>query len=156
MDTIAKTIIDRCTQKNITIATAESITGGRIASVLTSTWGSSKVFMGGVIAYSEHAKIHSAGVDVRTIKIHSVYSKEVATQMAERIMKRNTADIGIGTTGCAEGDCGGFGVGRVIIAIAQRNKSTQVYDKNFPGNREEIQQGATNFVLQKILEITEA
>lgn len=156
MNLLAEKIIPLALDKKITIASSESITGGRIASALTSIWGSSKVFMGGIVAYSEHAKIHSSGVDVRTIKKYTVYSRQVVIQMAERIRSRNTADIAVATTGCAEGDCDGFGVGRVIIALAQRDQETEIFDKNFPGNRNEIQDAATQFALEKILERVEA
>lgn len=99
---IVKNIFTICREKKYTIATAESITGGRIASEFTALSGSSEVFMAGVVCYSEHSKVHSAGVDIRLIEKLGVYHKEIVAQMAERIAKRNVANIGIATSGSAD------------------------------------------------------
>lgn len=159
IDTLALDIIEKAKEKKKSIVASESITGGRIASALTSVSGSSEVFSAGVVCYSEHAKIHASGVDVRDLREYGVYSEIIAMQMAERTMKRNIADIGISTTGCAEGICKNTGKnseifprGKVIFALSQRDKKTQVFEKIFEGNRKEVQEKATFFALQKIEE----
>ncbi len=148
-------IITLLKKKNLKIASAESVTGGQISAELTKISGSSKVFMAGVTCYSEHSKIHSAGVDVRDLRKHGVYSEIVAKQMAERIMKRNISDIGISTTGCAEGKCKNIETGEVIFGLAKRDKETKIFREKFSGNRNEVQSRATQFALEKILDILE-
>ena len=154
---ITSEIITQLREKNLKISTGESVTGGQIASELTRISGSSEVFMAGVVCYSEHSKIHSAGVDVRDLREQGVYSEIVAEQMAERIMKRNISDIGVSTTGCAEGVCTSAGntieTGEVIFGLAQRDEKTQIFRKKFSGTRTEVQKQATQFALEKVLEI---
>lgn len=152
---LAQQIITSAGKKNITLATAESVTGGRIASKLTSISGSSSVFMAGVVCYSEHSKVHSAGVDVRLINEVGVYNEKIVKQMAERIAKRNIADIGIATSGCAENGDEKCEKGKVYFAFAYRNKKTEIITKNFSGSREEIQNKATEFALETLLKMIE-
>lgn len=84
--------------KKMTIATMESATAGQIASLITDTEGSSAVLKGAFVTYSNEAKI-KIGVDAKTIEQYSVYSKEVAAEMAQVCRKFYNADIGIGVTG---------------------------------------------------------
>lgn len=153
MNTLAHEIITLLKSTNCKIATAESVTGGQISAELTKISGSSDVFMAGVTCYSEHSKIHSAGVDVRDLRKHGVYSEIVAEQMAERIMKRNISDIGLSTTGCAEGTCENIATGEVIFGLAQRNQKTQIFRQKFSGSRTHVQEQATQFALEKVLEV---
>lgn len=85
-------------EKNLTITTMESATSGQIASLITDTEGSSAVLKGAFITYSNEAKIMQ-GVSVETIDKFSVYSIEVAKEMAQACAKTYQADIGIGVTG---------------------------------------------------------
>jgi len=153
MNILAQKIVTLLASKKLKISSAESITGGQISVEITKISGASEVFMAGVTCYSEHSKIHSAGVDVRDLRKYGVYSEIVAEQMAERIMKRNISDIGISTTGCAEGDCKNIEAGEVIFGLAQRGKKTKIFREKFSGNRTEVQAQATQFALEKILEI---
>ena len=85
-------------EKELTITTMESATGGQIASLITDTEGSSSVLKGAFVTYCNEAKIMQ-GVPAETIERYSVYSKETATAMAEACAKKYSADIGIGVTG---------------------------------------------------------
>lgn len=85
-------------KNNITIATCESCTGGLIASLITDNEGSSAVFRGGFVTYTNESKI-SCGVSADIIERHSVYSKECAISMAQAARKSFDSDIGIGVTG---------------------------------------------------------
>ncbi len=150
---LADEIIHKATQQKKTISTAESITGGRIASAFTLVSGASAVFIGGVVAYSEHSKIHSAGVPVEEIRKTHGYSEETAKYMAERVRRRNISDIGISTTGCAGPvEVFGFKKGEVVFGLSVRGKETEIFREIFLGTREEVQEKATKFALQKILE----
>ncbi len=139
-----------CLEKQYTIATAESITGGRIASALTAIDGSSQVFSAGVVCYSEHSKVHSAGVDVRLINEYGVYNEKVVAQMAERIAKRNVASIGIATSGRVD-------TGEVFFGFYGKNMFLKTFivsfNKERKHSREEVQNAATDFALLKILDL---
>lgn len=87
--------------KNLSLATAESFTGGKISSVLTSVPGASSYFKGTVVSYATSVKTGILNVSETTIAQNSVVSAEVATEMAVNIRKIMNADIGIATTGNA-------------------------------------------------------
>ncbi|MEX0719408.1 MAG: competence/damage-inducible protein A [Balneolaceae bacterium] len=88
-------------QKDLTIATAESCTGGLIADTLTNVPGSSDYVMGGIISYSNQVKIAQLGVSKKMIEEKGAVSKEVAMQMAANVAERLKTDIGISATGIA-------------------------------------------------------
>lgn len=149
---IAKKIIEKATLAGKKIAVAESVTGGMIAAALTAIPGASAVFMCGVVAYSEHAKIHALGVERTEIQETHGYSAQTARQMAEHVLKRNSADIALATTGCAGPESiAGFEGGRVIFALAQKDQETIIFDEHFSGDREEVRRKAVTFGLRKIL-----
>ena len=93
-ETLTRTLIER----NITITTMESCTSGQIASLITDTEGSSEIFKGAYITYSNYAKIKN-GVPKQIIDTYGVYSSETATAMAEVCRASYDSDIGIGVTG---------------------------------------------------------
>jgi nicotinamide-nucleotide amidase len=108
------------TQKGITLATAESFTGGKIAEQLTSIPGASAYFKGSVVGYATVAKTEVLGVPGELIKEHSVVSEEVAKSMALQARKLFKADFAISTTGNAgptKGDSD-VDIGTVFIGIA--------------------------------------
>jgi nicotinamide-nucleotide amidase len=110
----------RLKEKKLSIAVAESCTGGTIASLITSEPGSSAVFKGGIIAYSNEVKMNLLGVSPSELETHGAVSKEVAIQMAVGVKNRLNSDIGIATTGIAGPDGGSETkpVGTVWMAIA--------------------------------------
>lgn len=85
--------------RGLTLATAESCTGGILASRLTDVSGSSAYMLGGIIAYANHAKLHLLVVDPATIEAEGAVSEGVAKQMAQGVRAQLGADIGIATTG---------------------------------------------------------
>ncbi len=91
-------IVNKLIEKDITISTMESCTAGYIASMLTDTEGSSTVFPGGYVTYSNETKI-KAGVDRKVIDQYGVYSMETAIGMAQTVRNSMLTDIGIGITG---------------------------------------------------------
>jgi nicotinamide-nucleotide amidase len=107
-------------KKNLTLATAESCTGGKIAQVLTSVAGSSAYFKGSIVSYATATKIDVLGVSKALIDTYSVVSKEVATDMALRVQQLMHTDFAIATTGNAGPSKGEAEapVGTVCIAIA--------------------------------------
>ena len=144
---VAKTLKD----KNLTIACAESCTGGLLASRLTSISGSSSYIKGSIVTYSNEAKMKFLDVDENTLKEKGAVSKEVATQMAEGVKKAIGSDIGIGITGIA-GPTGGTDkkpVGLVYIAIAGKC-GTIVKENIFSGDRENVRYRSTQQALEMV------
>ena len=110
-------------EKNLTIATAESCTGGKIASKITAVPGSSNYFKGSIVAYDSQVKINVLGVSPELINQYSVVSKQVAEAMALQCQKLLNTNFAIATTGNAgpvKGDSNAE-VGTVYIAVATPN-----------------------------------
>ena len=125
--------------KKLTVATAESCTGGKIAQLLTSVSGASAYFKGSVVSYATDAKINVLGISKDLIAQHSVVSKEVASAMALNVQKIMQADYAIATTGNAgptKGDADAE-VGTVCIALATPN-GVIVEEFNFGQPREKV------------------
>jgi nicotinamide-nucleotide amidase len=113
--------------RSLTLATAESCTGGLIAACLTEVAGSSDVFERGFVTYSNAAKSELIGVDPDLIRRHGAVSEPVARAMAEGALAHSSADIAVAVTGVA-GPGGGSAekpVGLVHIATARRGQSAQ-------------------------------
>lgn len=120
---IERLIVEQAQTKQLTIASAESFTGGGIAKRLTSVAGASKVFKGSVVAYHTSIKESLLNVDSKLIEQHSVVSKEVAEAMATGLREKMHCDIAIATTGNAgpsRGDSDAE-VGTAVIAISTEN-----------------------------------
>ena len=126
-------------EKNTTIATAESCTGGKIAQLLTSVPGASGYFKGSIVSYATEVKINVLGISEALITEHSVVSKEVASAMALSVQKIMQTDYAIATTGNAgptKGDAD-VEVGTVCIALATP-KGVIVEEFNFGQPREKV------------------
>jgi len=109
------------TERGMTVAVAESCTGGLIAKRITDNPGSSAYFAGGVVAYSNAAKTELLGVPAAVIEEHGAVSDPVVRAMAESVRERFGADIGVATTGISGPDGGTAAkpVGLVHIALAR-------------------------------------
>ena len=117
---VENTIVHSLTRRNLTLATAESCTGGFIANRITNVTGASKIFLGGVVAYSNGVKRKFLGVRPETLSRHGAVSAAVAREMAAGARKKFGADFAIAVTGIA-GPSGGSKtkpVGTVFIALA--------------------------------------
>lgn len=91
----------RFIHESLTIATAESCTGGLLASILTDVAGSSAYMLGGVVSYSNHAKMSLLNVQDATLQAHGAVSAETAAEMASGVRRLMGSDIGLSTTGVA-------------------------------------------------------
>ncbi len=108
------------TDAGLTIAAAESCTGGLISHRITNVSGSSSYFLGGIVAYSNDAKMRVLGVSRRSLELHGAVSEQVALEMARGVRRLLHSDIAISATGIA-GPTGGTPekpVGLVYIALA--------------------------------------
>ena len=111
-------------ERNLTIATAESCTGGSVAKMLTSISGSSSYFNGAIVSYNNQSKVDLLNVDFKDIDDYGAVSQQVVEQMAEGVRNKLHTDYGISTSGIA-GPSGGTKekpVGTVWIAVASKNR----------------------------------
>jgi len=137
--------------KGLTVSVAESCTGGRLGDMLTDVPGSSDYFLGGVISYSNDAKVSLLGVDSKTLKVKGAVSEEVAIQMAAGARTKLGADIGIGITGIA-GPAGGTPtkpVGLVYVALSSRG-SSECSRNVFRGSRSSIKDRSARKALEML------
>ena len=150
-ETIEVVIGKLLAQKQLTIATAESCTGGSIASLLTSVAGSSSYFKGSVVSYATEAKEAVLGIPHELIEKHSVVSAQVAKKMALQAQKMFKTDFAIATTGNAgpsKGDSDAT-VGTVFIALATP-QTIVVEEFNFGEPREKVILRAVNKSLEML------
>ncbi|RZJ31007.1 MAG: competence/damage-inducible protein A [Flavobacterium sp.] len=139
------------TERNQTISTAESCTGGKIAQTLTSIPGSSKYFKGSIISYSEEVKVDVLGVSKDTIDKYSVVSAEVAKEMASAARKMLKTDYALAVTGNAgpTTDNTDKSVGVVFIALAS-GEGVEVAEFNFGQPREKVIDRSVNKSLEML------
>jgi nicotinamide-nucleotide amidase len=141
--------------RNLTLATAESCTGGLLAQRLTAIPGSSRYFLGGAVVYSDALKTTFAHVPPELVADKGPVSPEVARSLAEGIRTRTGASLGVSITGIAGPGPGAPGpdankpVGLVYIALAD-DRNTQIKELNLPGDRERIRYWASQHALEII------
>ncbi|EJU01097.1 hypothetical protein DACRYDRAFT_33139, partial [Dacryopinax primogenitus] len=117
VSTLATAVLGLLKQQGRTLAAAESLTGGLIASSITDIPGASEQFVGGVVTYSSEAK-YTIGVPRPTVEDHGVVSPQTAGAMASAIKKLFGADFGVGVTGVAgPAEHGGRTVGTVFVGV---------------------------------------
>lgn len=136
--------------RQLTIAAAESCTGGLLLQRLTDIPGSSAWVLGGVVAYANAVKVEALGVGEDTLAAHGAVSEAVARAMAEGVRRRLGADVGVGITGVA-GPGGGSDekpVGTVWIAVAAGDTHARRF--LFPGDRQMIRQFAASAALNMV------
>lgn len=146
---IEEQLVGILAEKDYTIATAESCTGGLVAGRIVNVPGASWVFQEGYITYSNEAKSKLLGVPDALIRDHGAVSKETATEMALGVACAARAQVGIATTGVAGPDGGTKEkpVGTVFIACCVNHKVT-VQECHFSGDRIQVREQAVEQVLQ--------
>lgn len=147
----AKKLYDILKDKSLTVATAESCTGGMIGAALTSVSGMSECYGYGVVTYANEAKEKLLGVSHTTLENYGAVSHETAREMADGALLMSGADIAVSVTGIA-GPGGGTAdkpVGLVYIGIARRGSKTKTYKNNFDGTRDAIRQKTVIRALEK-------
>ena len=147
-DSLESVLLAGFVRKKQTLALAESCTGGLVSSRLTAIPGSSRCFLGGVVAYGNALKMKLLGVRARTLKTHGAVSAECAREMAEGARARTGADVAAAVTGIAgpEGGTTEKPVGTVFIACASR-RGTAVKRLSLWGNRKAVQERSANLLL---------
>jgi len=142
-------------ERKLTIATAESCTGGYLAHKLTSIPGSSVYFMGGVIAYDNQVKLNQLGIKPETLEQHGAVSEATVREMAENVRKKLNASIGVATSGIAGPDGGSAEkpVGTIWIACSDAQGTTAKllhFNKNRMLNIEYTAMAALNMIRQRL------
>lgn len=150
--TLEQEILRVFKEKGLTLATAESCTGGKIASKLTAVPGASTYYKGTIVSYAVAVKINILNVSKKIIEKHSVVSAEVASEMAKNALKLFKTDYAIATTGNAgpTTDKTDKSVGVVFIAVASAN-DLLVKEFNFGQPREKVIEKASVKALKMLL-----
>ena len=151
--TTAASVLEQLQRRGATLATAESLTGGRVAAALTAVPGSSAVFLGGVVAYSAEVKMSVLGVPPSVIEEHGVVSAECARAMAAGVRALTGATYAVSTTGVAgPGEQDGVRAGTVYVGLAGPGSPTAV-SLELAGKRSAVQDVATSEALSALAAI---
>jgi nicotinamide-nucleotide amidase len=143
--TLAGAIVKRLAEDRLTLAVAESCTGGLVAEAVVAVPGASRVFRGGVVAYANDIKTSFLGVPAETLERAGAVSEETAVAMARGARERFGTDVAIATTGVAGPDGGTpeKPVGLVWFALATADGEVETRRFTYPGNRTDIRERAT-------------
>jgi nicotinamide-nucleotide amidase len=139
--------------KKITVAVAESCTGGALCQALTDIPGSSAWFDRGFITYSNQAKVEMLGVSSTLLEQYGAVSFETARAMVEGVHGRSNAELAIAITGIAGPDGGTAEkpVGTVFFGIGQKGQAVKIDKRRFKGDRSEVRARSVEFVLKALL-----
>ena len=150
-----KRVIDLLTERNKTIVTAESCTGGLIAATLTDIPGASSAFYGGYVTYANTAKSRMIHVQARLIRDYGAVSNQVARAMADGARNTARADFAVAVTGIAGPDGGSEKkpVGLVYVAVSS-DLATVVIEHRFGDlGREAIRKASVQAALELVLQV---
>ncbi|CAB4904480.1 unannotated protein [freshwater metagenome] len=121
---VAKSVVKKLSKIRKSLSVAESITGGGLASALTDIPGASKVFIGGVIAYSDQVKINELSISKADLLKYGAVSEEIALAMAQGCLKKFKTDYALATTGVAgPGSDNGVKAGTAWVGVAGKGES---------------------------------
>lgn len=145
---LSRELIGRLAAAGLTVATAESLTGGLVAARLTDVPGASEVVRGGVVAYALEVKAEVLGVDAALLDQRGAVDAEVAQQMATGVRQRLRSTYGLATTGVAgPGPADGKPAGTVFVAVAGE-RGVRVRQLALTGDREQIRALTVDAVLE--------
>ena len=158
---LAESLLDQLKSAGLRLAVAESLTGGMLASEFASISGASDVFLGGVVAYNNHAKQHLLGVSSEVISSLGAVSETVALQMAQGVQESfASADgltaqqvVSVATTGVAgPAQSEGKSVGTVFIAACWGGSSL-ARGYHFDGDRQQIREASSHAAIELVFEL---
>ena len=149
---LARRLQERCLAAGLTVAAAESCTGGLVTHVLTEVPGSSNYLLGGVVSYADRAKTELLGVDPDHLAAHGAVSAQVARAMATGARERFGADLGVAVTGIAGPDGGSDAkpVGLTYVAVADE-EGVEVRRLLWPGERSDNKRASAGAALELLL-----
>ncbi|MDD2461819.1 MAG: CinA family protein [Lentisphaerae bacterium] len=146
-------LVEACVARGVTLATAESCTGGLVAARITAVSGSSAVFLGGIVSYANAAKMALLGVPQPVLEQAGAVSETCAAAMADGARQRLKADLAVAVTGIA-GPTGGTPekpVGLVCFGLAAAD-GVRTEHRIFTGDREAVRLQATEHALALLLD----
>jgi nicotinamide-nucleotide amidase len=151
-------IIATLGERDLTIATCESLTGGMAGAALTSVPGSSTIFRGGLITYDTKLKVSLVGLDAKSAATYGVVNEQTAVQMARGAMVTCQTDVAVSCTGVAgPGPQDGVAAGDVWIALVTKRVGAEVavYTQHLhlDGDRGQIREATTAAMLDLILRV---
>ncbi|MCD4850206.1 nicotinamide-nucleotide amidohydrolase family protein [Arthrobacter sp. AK01] len=147
----ATAVVGAAIAKNVTVATAESLTAGMVAAALASTPGASGMLQGGVVAYQNSVKAGVLGVPEELLAVVGSVDGAVAKAMADGARRACAANVGISTTGVAGPEShDGKAVGTVFVGIAT-DSGTEAFEYGFSGDRQSIREQARDAALARLL-----
>ncbi len=152
MEVLERQVVAALKERGMTLALAESCTGGLTAKRLTDVPGASAVFLGGVVSYTNGVKERVLGVPHETLAEHSAVSGPTARAMAEGVRRLTGAECGVSVTGVAgpDRDDRGHEVGTVYIALSEGN-GTDVRLLHLSGDRGAIRAAAADEMFRLLL-----
>lgn len=148
-------VLELLESRQLTLATAESLTGGLVGELLTRVPGASAAYVGGVISYATRLKATLAGVEEKTLEQSGPVAAATAVQMARGVALRCGADWGLATTGVAgPTPQDGHPVGQVFVAVARPGEGqSKVKELRLHGTREEIRAQAAAEAVQLLADV---
>ncbi len=150
-DPLAADVVAALGGRRLTVATAESLTGGGLGARITDVPGASAVFVGGVVCYATRVKVELLGVAPAVVEAHGVVSGPCARAMARGVRALLGADVGLATTGVAGPDeQEGKPAGTVFVAVAD-GVGEEVAELRLPGDRATVRAETVAEVLRVLL-----
>jgi competence/damage-inducible protein CinA-like protein len=151
---VEELVLDLAREQGLTVAVAESCTGGLVAARLTSVPGASDVFRGGIVAYEDDVKLAQLGVPAETLAAHGAVSSETAASMADGVRRSLGADVAVAVTGIA-GPGGGTPEKPVgLVHLHTSGPGGEIArELRLPGDREAIRRRATAAALHLLREL---
>jgi nicotinamide-nucleotide amidase len=152
---LARALARSCRRRGVSLATAESCTGGGVAAACTRIPGSSEWFERGMVTYTNIAKEEMLGVSRETLTAHGAVSEAVAREMAAGALRRSHAGVSVAVTGIAGpgGGVPGKPVGTVHFAWAVRGGDIQARKFLFKGNRDAVRSQSVAVALQGLIDL---
>ena len=151
-DSMEESIVRMLTERHLTLATAESCTGGLLANRITDVPGASAVFLEGFVTYSNASKTALLGVPAELISAHGAVSEQVVRAMAEGVLAKSGATHALATTGIA-GPGGGSEekpVGTVWLALSSKGEETVSWKQHLPLDRKAFKRAVTQSALDRL------
>jgi PncC family amidohydrolase len=145
-----------CIARRLTVATAESCTGGLVGHAITEVAGSSAYFVGGIVSYSDEAKAALLGVPADALAMHGAVSAQVAKAMATGARSRLGASLGVAVTGIAGPDGGSADkpVGLTYVAAAD-DRGVEVRRYRWTGDRAANKVASAEAALELLIELAQ-
>lgn len=151
---IEQKIVEIMSERGLTLSAAESCTGGLLMESITAIPGSSAMFLGGFVCYSNEMKEKLLGVPRSLLEgeqAPGAVSREVAEALADQVRTITGSDFGLSVTGVAgPGDSEGKPAGLVYVGLAERGKDTEVFELRLGGNRESVRVRSVKTLLYRL------